>query len=127
MPLEVADRRGLVLPHEPAVAGDVGGENGGEPPFHRGRRVIAHLAFSCAAEEWTPTILAYEASPWKDCPRGAGRGFPFSALRDLNAPAQIPAPVARASDLDFADNARCPGAAGHARIAHRVDSSSHDL
>ena len=28
--LEVADRGGLVLAHEPAVAGDVGGKNGRE-------------------------------------------------------------------------------------------------
>src|SRR5439155_19259909 len=29
--LEVAHRGGLVLVHEPAVAGDIGGKNGGEP------------------------------------------------------------------------------------------------
>ena len=47
VPLEVADRRGLVLSHEAAVAGDVGGENGGEPALHRGV-VVRHL-LSCAA------------------------------------------------------------------------------
>ena len=38
--LEVVDRRGLVLAHEPAVAGDVGGKNGGEPAIRRG--VVVH-------------------------------------------------------------------------------------
>ncbi len=48
MPLEGVDRRGLVLPHEPAVAGDVGGENGSEPALHRGV-VVHHYLFSHAA------------------------------------------------------------------------------
>ena len=47
VPLEVADRRGLVLAHEAAVAGDVGGQNGGEPSLHRG--ILVHSLFSCAA------------------------------------------------------------------------------
>jgi hypothetical protein len=34
--LQIADRRGLVLAHEAAVAGDVGGKNGGEPAIRRG-------------------------------------------------------------------------------------------
>jgi hypothetical protein len=36
MRLEVAHGGGLVLVHESAVAGDIGGENGGKPTVHRG-------------------------------------------------------------------------------------------
>ena len=43
VPLEVADRRGLVLPHEPAVAGDVGREDGGEPALDRGRGAVVRV------------------------------------------------------------------------------------
>ena len=43
MPLEITDRRRLVLPHEAAVAGDVGGEDGGEPALDRGRGIVVHV------------------------------------------------------------------------------------
>jgi hypothetical protein len=39
MGLEVAHGGGLVLVHEPAVARDIGGKNGGEPALCRGLRV----------------------------------------------------------------------------------------
>jgi hypothetical protein len=39
MGLEVAYGGGLIRVHEPAVAGDVGGKNGGEPTPQRGRFV----------------------------------------------------------------------------------------
>jgi hypothetical protein len=38
MRLEVAHGGGLVFVHEPAVAGDVGGQDGGESAIHRDRR-----------------------------------------------------------------------------------------
>jgi hypothetical protein len=43
MGLEVAHGGGLVLVHEPAVARDVGGENGGEPASYRG---VVHDVFA---------------------------------------------------------------------------------
>ena len=36
MPLEVAHRRGVVIAHQPAVASDIGGQNGDEPTLYRG-------------------------------------------------------------------------------------------
>jgi hypothetical protein len=44
MGLEVAHGAGLVLVHEPAVARDIGGKDGGEPPLYRG--VFVHDVFS---------------------------------------------------------------------------------
>src|SRR5262245_47888583 len=45
---EVAHGGGLVLVHEPAVARDVGGKNGGEPTLYGG--LFVHDAFSALAE-----------------------------------------------------------------------------
>jgi hypothetical protein len=42
--LEVAERPGLVLAHEAAVAGDVRRQDGGE--LHRGHAVVVHALFS---------------------------------------------------------------------------------
>jgi hypothetical protein len=48
MGLEVAHGGGLVLVHEPAVARDIGGKNGGEPALYRGFSV--HDLFSAPAQ-----------------------------------------------------------------------------
>ena len=48
MGLEVAHGGGLVLVHEPAVARDIGGKNGGEPALYRG--LFVHDVFSALAQ-----------------------------------------------------------------------------
>jgi hypothetical protein len=45
---EVTHGRGLIRVHEPAVAGDIGGKNSGEPTLYRG--LFVHDAFSALAE-----------------------------------------------------------------------------
>jgi hypothetical protein len=52
MGLEVAHGGGLVLVHEPAVARDIGGKNGGEPALYRG--LFVHDVFSALAQGWRP-------------------------------------------------------------------------
>ena len=48
MGLEVAHGGGLVLVHEPAVARDIGGKNGGEAALYRG--LFGHDVFSALAQ-----------------------------------------------------------------------------
>jgi hypothetical protein len=48
MGLEVTHGRGLVLVHEPAVAGDIGGKNGGEPALYRA--LFVHDVFSALTQ-----------------------------------------------------------------------------
>ena len=48
MALEVAHGRGLVLMHEPAVARDIGGKNGGEPALYR--ELFVHEVVSALAQ-----------------------------------------------------------------------------
>ena len=52
MGLEVPHGGGLVRVHEPAVAHDVGGENGGEPALHRGLFVHDVVSALAQASRW---------------------------------------------------------------------------
>src|SRR5207247_2081459 len=54
MRLEVAHRGGLVLVHEPAVAGDIGGKNGGEPTVEEA--LLGHV-FSALAGARQSSVL----------------------------------------------------------------------
>src|SRR5207244_12083260 len=54
MRLEYAYRGGLVLVHEPAVAGDIGGKNGGEPTVEEA--LLGHV-FSALAGARQSSVL----------------------------------------------------------------------
>jgi hypothetical protein len=83
MGLEVTHGGGLVFVHEPAVARDIGGKNGGKPALYR--ELFVHDAFSALAQ----------ASRWSCCtsPCGSrGRCPMLRAARDSPQPFRPVAP-----------------------------------
>ena len=74
MALEVANRRVLVFTHESAVAGDIGGKNGGKPTLSR-EFFVHHLLSGAAVDvgDSASGIVAHRApdrkehSPFKPC------------------------------------------------------------
>jgi len=59
--LASADRGGLVLAHEPAVASDVGGKNGGEPALDRG--LFVHHLISDGIGAATAVLAVFSCHP----------------------------------------------------------------
>jgi hypothetical protein len=85
MSLEVEHRRGLVLAHQAAVAGDVRSEDRGKPAAHR-RLVVHHKSSARSAapgRKWpalwhivTGTARAYRLAPQRS------RGYMLSRSRE---------------------------------------------
>ena len=60
--LERRESAFLVYAHQPAVAGDIGGEDGGEPPFHQRRRLIGEKLRTLSSRGSSTKLLICLAS-----------------------------------------------------------------
>jgi len=61
--LRSRNRRGLVLAHEPAVAGDIGGKNGGEPTLSR-EFSVHHLLSGATANGGIKLAVLWHITLW---------------------------------------------------------------